>query len=197
MGRRRLHRLVSIRETRPVFFIATEGRRTEPSYLNLKLFKPPETSVLTRLLPTRSSSSPIAVLKRMQKYIKDYELKERDELWLVVDRDQWLIAHLDVLFNWTKLADNRNLAVSNPKFEYWLLLHFEDGHGVRNPSECTDRLKCQCPDFNKSNVSVGRFTKERVKCAITRAKAKDDPPCEKWPGEYGTTVYRMIERIIQ
>jgi len=197
MGRRRLNRVSGIRETRPIFLIATEGRRTEPNYLNLKLFKPPETSVITRLLPTRSSSSPIAVLKRMQKYVRDCELREKDELWLVIDKNQWRVEDLDALFDWTKLDDNRNLAVSNPKFEYWLLLHFEDGTGVRNPSECSDRLKHHCPNFSKNSIPVRRITKEKVQDAIRRARLKDSPPCEKWPVVYGTTVYRMVERIVR
>jgi len=197
MGKTRYKRVSGIRDVRPLFLVATEGKKTEPEYLNMRIFKPPETSIKTKVLPTRSSSSPISVLKRMKKYIKDYELGERDQIWLVIDRDQWSEEDLNALYSWTILADNRNLAVSNPRFEYWLLLHFEEGYGVNSPSECTDRLKCHCPDFSKSYVPARRFTRENVGKAIRRAKIKDKPPCEKWPIEYGTTVYRMVERIIQ
>ncbi len=31
--------------------------------------------------------------------------------------------------------------------------------------------------------------------AIKRAKRKDNPPCEKWPQNTGTTVYRLVEKI--
>jgi len=45
MGRRRFQKPSGVKDTRPIFFIATEGKRTEPDYLNMRLFKPPETEV--------------------------------------------------------------------------------------------------------------------------------------------------------
>ena len=132
----------------------------------------------------------------MKRYIREFELREKDEIWLVVDRDTWNEEDLDILFQWTRSVDNRNLAVSNPQFEYWLLLHFEDGHGLQQVSECLDRLKGHCPNFRKNNIPVGRFTKDKVEDAIRRARLIDSPPCEKWPTSIGTTVYRMIERIV-
>jgi hypothetical protein len=40
-------------------------------------------------------------------------------------------------------------ALSNPKFEYWLLLHFNDGTGIASSRDCSDRLKRHLPGYDK------------------------------------------------
>ena len=66
----------------------------------------------------------------MQQYLKDEDIKTTDEAWVVVDKDQWGDAQLNSLFRWSQSSTNFGFALSNPKFEYWLLLHFEDGNNV-------------------------------------------------------------------
>lgn len=162
----------------------------------MKIFKPPETTVHIKPLESRTSSSPSSVLNRMKVYIRDYRMREGDEAWLVVDKDNWKTVHLEQLCRWSKSHPSRGFAVSNPQFEYWLILHFEDGHGISNKVECLDRLNRYLPNYDKSNIPVNKFNVSRVKAAIRRAKLKDNPPCDKWPETTGTTVYRLIERIL-
>jgi hypothetical protein len=120
-------------------------------------------------------------------------LKKSDEAWLVVDMDSWENEHLLELFNWSKEKDHYNFALSNPKFEYWLLLHFEDGNGISTSSECTNRLKQYLPNYNKG-IPINTI-KPKIQDAITRAKLKDNPPCEDWPRQKGSTVYRLVEKL--
>jgi hypothetical protein len=123
-------------------------------------------------------------------------LRETDEAWLVVDKDNWPEEHLNQLFHWSQSQENHGLAVSNPQFEFWLLLHFEDAFGIRTASECTQRLYEHLPEFNKS-IDHRKITIEMILSAIARAKKRDKPLCEDWPKEEGvTTVYRLIERIV-
>jgi len=49
-------------------------------------------------------------------------------------------------------------------------------------------------EYDKS-IDVSKF-KERVGIAIQNAKAKDSPPCEKWPATTGSTIYRLVENIL-
>jgi hypothetical protein len=72
------------------------------------------------------------------------------------------------------------LAVSNPKFEYWLLLHFEDGTRIGNSRQCTEYLKRYLPHFEKGHVEVNKL-RPGVHDATRRAKLKDTPPCVDWP----------------
>jgi hypothetical protein len=117
-----------------------------------------------------------------------------DEAWLVIDKDNWSEEHLMTLFEWSKKNEKYGLALSNPKFEYWLLLHFEEGYGILNEKECTVRLKKYLPEYDKG-FDPKIITKSMIDKAIARAKKNDTPSCEKWPLKTGSTVYRLIQRI--
>lgn len=197
MKMRSFRRVGNKRSYRPVFIIATEGKKTEPDYFRMGIFRSRERPVCVKVLGGRSGSSPQAVLDRMREYLKSYEKKDGDEAWLVVDKDQWKNADLKVLYAWSQSDTYTNLAVSNPQFEYWLLLHFEDGKGINNKDECLSRLQKYIPDYDKGNIPIGKFTVTRVRCAVERAKSQDSPPCAKWPVGTGTTVYRMVEKILE
>ena len=86
------------------------------------------------------------------------------------------------------------LAVSNPNFEFWLLLHFEDGSKLKNPADKT-RLDRYLPGYAK-NISPAQFPEEKIREAVARAKKLDNPPCESLPGKRRTTVYRLVEKIL-
>ncbi len=180
-----------------MFIIATEGKKTEPAYFRMGIFKSRERPVSIKVLNRGGGSSPKAVLDEMGKHLRDYQRKKGDEAWLVVDRDQWKKEHLELLYEWSRSDSYKNLAVSNPQFEYWLLLHFEDGKKVYNKSECLRRLRKYMPDYDKSKLPEGKFTVTGVKSATNRGKLQDSPPCTKWPDKTGTTVYRITEKIIK
>ena len=46
-------------------------------------------------------------------------------------------------------AEHLRLAVSNPCFELWLLLHFRDGPGARRCSDLQSLLRGFMPGYNK------------------------------------------------
>lgn len=93
--------------------------------------------------------------------------------------------------------ENYGFALSNPKFEYWLLLHFEDGTGITSSRDCTDRLKRWIPDYDKW-IDTRKITQARIDDAIRRAKKRNHAPNEDWPRSIGqTTVYRLIENILE
>jgi len=193
--RRSLFRKSGFREQVPVILIATEGKETEPQYF--EIFKRMKNNVQIRILGSnKGGSSPTAVQKRMMKEIKENEIGERDKAWLVIDTDQWKTNQLNAAYEWSISKANYGLAVSNPMFEYWLLLHFEEGHDIHSKQECVDRLLRQLPGYRKNNINRDKFTLSRTGEAIIRAKNKDNPPCVKWPEITGTTVYKLVEMLI-
>ena len=132
----------------------------------------------------------------MQDHLKKEALKKSDEAWLVVDKDQWTNGQLAQLNGWSQAANNYGFALSNPKFEYWLLLHFEDGTGIASSQDCSDRLKRHLPDYDKG-IDPRKFPRQTIDEAIRRAKQRDNPPCPDWPRSIGgTTVYRLVENIL-
>ena len=178
--------------------IATEGAKTEPDYfkgLN-KYLKEQNPLISLEILEGGTASDPANVLKRMKKNLSKKTKQNPYEAWLVVDRDEWNEKKLNDLCSWAQKNENHHLALSNPKFEYWLLLHFEDGTGIKSPKDSSDRLKRHLSDYNKEGNSP-KITLEGIKEAIERAKSRDKPQCVDWPRDpYKSTVYRLVERIL-
>lgn len=188
--RRRLQRPLGKRRYRKLFIIATEGSKTEPQYFTK--FNNTETTVQVKCLKFRNDSSPAGVLKRAKSYVKG-RLEKTDELWLVVDKDQWTDQQLNTLFKWTSTSSNYNLAVSNPMFEYWLLLHFEKGSRI-TANNLRSRLTRYLPNYAKADIEFEKL-RPGIHDAVRRAKQKDTPPCDKWPISNGSTVYRLVEKF--
>ncbi len=183
-----------------LFIIAVEGNKTEVQYFNyLKNLPDLQSIAQIECLKSNHKSSPPQVLKKMLNYCKKESLKESDEAWLVVDKDQWTDQQLMQLYEWSQQAENYGFALSNPKFEYWLLLHFEDGTNINASHQCDKRLEKHFPNYEKSkSIDLRKITLEKISEAIKRAKSRDNPPCTSWPCTMGvTTVYRLIESILR
>ncbi len=180
---------------RKTFVIMTEGSKTEPEYFGL--FAHPSLDVRVKRNKSDHSSAPQKVLQRMERYLEQNELGPNDEAWTVVDRNNWSEQQLEPLVAWAKQRNNCHLALSNPKFEYWLLLHFEDGKGVSSSGECDRRLKLRLPHYDKG-INVRTFPPERIWEAVRRTRERDDSSSDDWPRTPGnTTVYRLVERLLQ
>ncbi len=193
--RRDFKRRVGKRPYRKLFVIAAEGAKTEPQYF--AILDNRNSVIHVQCLRTKHHSSPPQVLKRMQARLEKESLRKSDEAWLVVDRDQWTEEQLTQLHIWSMGAVNYGFALSNPKFEFWILLHFEDGSGVSNSQQCSDRLKQFLPGYDKG-IDADKLTPAMIANAIRRARGRDIPPCEDWPrNAAGTTVYRLVENILK
>ncbi len=85
-------------DTRRYFVIASEGADTERIYFEGLQDNITEQGILDRLIKIeflkrqtekeRKKSAHSLVIKELDKYKKTYRLDERDEMWLVVDRDK-------------------------------------------------------------------------------------------------------------
>ena len=190
--RRSFRRPYANRAYNKLFIISAEGDQTEPQYFAM-LNKMSKSTV--KCLNNLHDTSPVQILKVIKTDLKKRRLRKGDEAWIVVDRDIWEPEELNALVEWANKNGNFHLALSNPKFEYWLLLHFEEGNSISSPKNCEDRLKKHLPTYNK-DIQVSKI-KPKIQDAITRAKAKDTPRCETWPKQAGTTVYRLVAKIIQ
>jgi len=191
--RRKFRRPLGERRYRKMFVIATEGAKTEPEYFSI--LQQIVGNVTVKCLTRDNKSAPRTVLNRMKEYLHDESLRDEDEAWLVVDRDNWKNGQLAQLYNWSKEHNNYGLAVSNPNFELWLLFHFDEASGITTAQKCSTRLKRYLSDYKK-DIGKQTITKDMVLRAISRAKERDNPPCHDWPRTTGTTVYRLVERIL-
>lgn len=192
--KRNFRRPLGERRYRKLFIVATEGAKTEPQYF--VILNNQNSVIHVDCLKSKHRSSPPQVLNHMRDRLNQKILKNSDEAWLVVDKDQWTDEQLAQLHTWSQDADNYGFALSNPKFEYWLLLHFEDGTNIGSSSECSARLKKHLPGYDK-NLDIRKITPDMIEEAVRRAKVRDNPPCEDWPRTLGsTTVYKLVENIL-
>jgi hypothetical protein len=191
---RTFQRPLGERRYKKLFVISVEGSKTEPQYF--AIFNQPQSIILVKCLKRPSTeSSPIQVLKRMEGYLRKESLRKTDEAWIVVDKDDWMEDQLRELLQWAKKNENHGFALSNPNFEYWLLLHFEDGKGVANSQECLTRLKRHLPNYKK-DIDSKKITLEFIAKAISRARQRDANRSNDLPQMWSTSVYKLVEKII-
>ncbi len=191
---RTFQRPLGERRYKKLFVVSVEGSKTEPQYF--AIFNQPQSIVLVKCLKRPSTeSSPIQVLKKMQGYLRKESLRKTDEAWIVVDKDDWTEDQLRELLQWAKKSENHGFALSNPNFEYWLLLHFEDGKGLANSQECLTRLKRHLPNYKK-DIDGKKITLELIAKAISRAKQRDTNRSNDLPLIWSTSVYKLVEKII-
>ncbi len=112
------------RGTRRIIRVLTEGAVTEPDYL-AHWAREHRDRVQLAFDAASAGSVPMSLVReaRRQKQVRRRRDPEFDEIWCVFDVD----AHPDVN---SAIAEARDagieIAVSNPCFELWLVLHVED-----------------------------------------------------------------------
>ena len=183
------------RKPKTFIVVATEGRVTEEHYLSA--FKPSRDAVLQlTVLPNRNNKShPRECLKRLRQHAKEKSLAGDDQLWVMIDRDQWSEADLNEVAR--DLAKHRNhfLALSNPCVEYWFFLHFRDPKSFVDGQAVMRDLKRYLPEYSKDNLDMTQL-KAGVRKAIERAEREDDDQKALWPKNTGTRVYRMMKVLL-
>ncbi|MXZ51436.1 MAG: RloB domain-containing protein [Rhodobacteraceae bacterium] len=193
--RRNISRKLGKLRYRKRFILVVEGNKTEPKYFSV--FNVRNSVIRVKCLKKgKHDSSPSKVLSRMEKHLNEEGLKNSDEAWLVVDKDQWTDEQLSQLHQWSLKKENYGFALSNPKFEFWLLLHFENGVGVSSSKKCSKKLERYLPNYDKG-IDINKISGMMIIDAIRRAKQRDIPPCEDWPRNTGSTIYKLVERILK
>ena len=172
-----------------MFLIATEGPRMEPQYFALfNEFDRISAAVHVKYISkSPGASSPRHVLLAMKKNLSESPIRSSDEAWLVVDRYRWAEATLTELFAWSQEKENHQFALSNPKFESWLLLHFENATSRLSSSQYSNRLRSHLPRYEE-RLRSSKLNLSSIELAVKRARKQDNPPCETWPTTTGTTV---------
>lgn len=114
-----------------------------------------------------------------------------DEVWCVFDVDEFPDVEAAV-----RQATKRgfSVAVSNPCFELWLLLHFETVHKAQSRCDpLTRRMRGHLPSYTKSRFDTARL-RAGVEDAIRRAEALD-PTGMAHDQNPSTGVWRLVRRF--
>ncbi len=189
---RKFTRAIATRPYRRIFRIFPEGYETEPSYFEVIRKLCPDVHISIHC--HSSNTHPQQILARAKKFINDKKLGKHDLIWLVVDVDYHDKKDLQPLIDWAKENKNYGAAISNPNFEYWILLHFEKGDGIKNMKDCENRLKKHLPNYKKNYLDEKKLI-PNITTAITNAKNKHRQS-QDWHSDHHTTVYELVESII-
>lgn len=135
------------REPRACILIVCEGEKTEPTYFEALRRELRLTPVEVEVCGEECGSAPASVveyaLKRKQERPQEVRRGEVhadfDEIWCVMDVER--ISQNPNLPNALQKARDNQLAatLSNPCFEYWFLLHFEDT--TQGFAACADLIR--------------------------------------------------------
>lgn len=183
-----------MRDYRDVCWVSAEGS-TERDYLGMAVFKKAPVSVRFPKNTHPSRRNPSAVLKRFEKALRESDFRAGDEAWIVVDVDEWGATEFAELLAWESSDSRHHLAVSNPKFELFLVLHFEKGGGCTTPEKVDAALKRHWHRYAK-RVPPTRFAVGQVRDAVERAKTKRASCKAALPAPGMTDAYQLAERLL-
>lgn len=202
-------RLEGVRSARLVV-IASEGRCTEAIYfaeVKNRLCAP---NVHIEILNRDSNeSSPESVHKQITDFMREYNIEDDDELWLVIDRDRWQEAMLSRIAQLCYQNTHLHFCMSNPCFELWLLLHLEDvteydddtfTQLIKNKKSKSgvpwlkQRMRNLLGSYSESNYEACHLI-PFAPLAMKRARALDANPQDRWPQSIGTRVYLLMDSI--
>ncbi len=202
-------------EREKLFLLAYEGNETEPTYFealkkNYRFNKDRIEIVSLRRDAKDTKSAPKYVFENLEKIKDEYDLGNNDELWMIIDRDR-NGKNIEKYSAKCKATLNFYFALSNPCFEFWLLLHlkdtteftedelsliFENRKVGRKKTYLKKLLSDILPDgYNETNLKPERFL-QHIEDAIFRAKNMNVDG-EDYPKNLGTDVYKLIEKVIQ
>ena len=178
------------------FLIFCGGVRTEPQYFDgvKTLAYDRQPPVVVQVRSTRDA--PERLLARATAFAAQNP-GLYDEVWCVFDVDHFEREGGKV--SAAAVAATRagvGLAVSNPCFEVWLVLHHADcGTAFAHCDAAADRLRKHLPAYDKTKLRFADFA-ECIPDAIRRAK-KLDPTGMDHKMNPSTGVWALVEKLME
>lgn len=189
-----LARKKSKRPYRPVCFLSTEGR-TERDYFSMDVFRDLGVARQFPKGPHKDRTNPREVLKRMRTMLHDSSFRASDQAWIVVDIDTWEQEEIDAILAWECEDTRHHLAISNPKFELFLVMHYENAKGCTTPARVDAALKRHFPAYDK-RLSSSQYVADQVLEASDVARERRKACHEKVPIPGMTDVYLLVDSLI-
>ena len=208
------------RNAEKYFVLSFEGTVTEKRYFDALRASDKfndsgiiETIPLPRKKNAKLGSNPNVVKSLLKKAKDEFNFRPTDEFWVIIDRDDWEKEHhinLEKLVEDCKVEGNFFVAMSNPCFELWLILHRadlddfteEEKENIRNNKTVSNSK--HYVDIVLEEL-IGHPYKKRLKGedfipyvydAIRRAK-NIHIDSDDLPKDLGSDVYLLLEKLIK
>lgn len=172
-GGRPLRRRVGTRHVRKTLRVFCEGERTEPEYLDALKREPAvrEAAVVRIAL---AGGVPLTLVKRAvdERSRALSENDEIDEFWCVFDVE-WPVNHPHLLEAIALAkANDISLAISNPCFEVWLVLHLKE-HGAWLDTDQAEKLRHQLDKSTDKGLYPANYMPHVGKAAARAAQLEE------------------------
>jgi hypothetical protein len=168
--------------TGKIFLIVTEGEKTEPNYLKAIRDRLKLSTVDVEIIHP-NQFDPLSLTQKAIK-LRDERRKEArkdksklpyDEVWVVFDLESQNSSYRKKTLEAKKLntAAGINFAISDPSFEFWLLLHEEyttAPFADSNQVETRLKSKANLPDYSKGGWLPTPEFIEKLPTAVKNAK---------------------------
>ena len=153
------------RRPRNQIIIVCEGEKTEVTYF--RRFRTRYSNVAVEPVHEKCTD-PINIVKAAKKHQRDLDFGAGDELWCAFDIDS---STTEILKSALSLREKTHIqiALSNPSFELWFLLHFKYQQSKSNRTEVLSELRAFIPDYAKNKDIFDRL-KPFLETAIQNSK---------------------------
>lgn len=165
--------------TRPIankILIVCEGSKTEPQYFHAIRQRWRLATLQVLIVPSQGKTDPcnlveLAIEKR-QELEDDDRWEKGDRAWVAFDGDEHIEKSLDA---WNKALSKARgqkieLAITNPCFEFWYLLHFQDHFSQITSKKAKALLNKYLPDYDKAKCYYPETLEALTQFAIQRAE---------------------------
>jgi hypothetical protein len=173
---RKLNRRQPTRNPIQKIVIACEGSKTEPDYFESIRKELRLRTLQIIVLPHQGRTDPRSIIERVigerQEMRRNQTWTEGDSAWAVFDGDEHIEQSPE---NWRSaiaLATKQKikLAITNPCFEFWYLIHFQDYFAQITRDRVINLLGKHIPNYDKSMCLYPKPLKPLTEQAIQRAE---------------------------
>ena len=187
------------RRVKKLIYVLCEGS-TEQDYLAMdsitREIRQNDEVVVTPVKHHRGRTDPASLTKTMRTFLKEKkDFRSTDEAWIVCDADDWPQEKFEELMRWEQEDSRHHVALSNPKFEVYLLMHCGDVQWCGSAAEVDRRLKRVWPQFAK-RIPRSKFSLDEVKAACAKAEARCPDGASPFSIAGSTSFHRLVRRLI-
>lgn len=173
------------RKVKPVTLIVTEGSQTEPRYFDY--FRTRQKNIEIQIIGNKQKGSRtdyLSLVKKAMEYKNKNQISTSygDQIWIVADGDVNYNNPDPIRLKNTQLMNARNLAakndiniaLSNPCFELWYLMHFKYSTSyLKDYNAVASLLKNYISDYDKKS-DIAEILSPHLTNAIHNAAKLED-----------------------
>lgn len=183
------------RPRKRVIRVLTEGRVTEPDYIDI--LRTQYSGVSIKIVEKGSPPKTLVDKARRYQSSNDEHNPDFDEIWCIFDVDE----HPNIEQAIQEARDNGiNVAVTNPCFELWLVLHYHDqtghidGKKIQREAERLGILKGK-KEISKGGANVVRKKYDDAKSRAKRLEQTHRRNGYKYWHNPSSRVWRFVDRL--